>query len=118
MYPVRRQISLHAARLRRERTDVEHIIWLAVRNRRLGGFKFREQHTIGDYYVVDFVCIEAMLVVEIDGSQHDPVSDAPRTAFLESKGYRVMRFWNSAVIENREGVLETILAALIVRTLR
>ena len=100
----------------RERTDVEQIIWLAVRNRRLGGFKFREQHTIGDHNVVDFACREAMLVVELDGGQHDPIVDAPRTAFLEAKGYRVLRFWNNDVIENREGVLETILSVLQVRT--
>ena len=116
MYPVRRQISRHAARLRRERTDVEQIIWLAVRNRRLGGFKFREQHTIGDHYVVDFACLEAMLVVELDGGQHNPTVDAPRTAFLEEQGYRVLRFWNNDVIENREGVLQTILSVLQVRT--
>ncbi|MES3154175.1 endonuclease domain-containing protein [Sphingomonas faeni] len=116
MYPVRRQISRHAARLRRERTDVEQIIWLAVRNRRLGGFKFREQHTIGDHYVADFTCLEAMLIVELDGSQHDPKIDAPRTAFLEAKGYQVLRFWNNDIIENRDGVLETIIAAFLART--
>ncbi|TXC71444.1 endonuclease domain-containing protein [Sphingomonas ginsenosidivorax] len=116
MYPVRRQVSRHAARLRRERTDVEQIIWLAVRSRRLGGFKFREQHTIADQYVADFACLEARLVVELDGGHHDPTIDAPRTAVLEARGYRVMRFWNSEVIENRVGVLETILAALLERT--
>ncbi|TPG10896.1 endonuclease domain-containing protein [Sphingomonas oligophenolica] len=116
MYPVRRQISRHAARLMRERTDVEQIIWLAVRNRRLGGFKFRRQHTIGQHYVVDFACIEAMLVVELDGGQHNPTIDAPRTAFLEAKGYRVLRLWNNDGIDNREGVLETILSALLART--
>ncbi len=116
MYPVRRRISRHAARLSRERTDVEQIIWLAVRNRRLGGFKFREQHPIGDRHVADFACIEAMLVVELDGGQHDPRTDAPRTAFLEAKRYRVLRFWNSEIIENQEGVLEIILVALLART--
>ena len=116
MHPVRRQISRHAARLRRERTDVEQIIWLAVRNRRLAGFKFRSQHTIGSRYIADFVCIEARLIVELDGSQHSVDPDAVRTAFLEGQGYRVLRFWNSDVIENRDGVLETILAVLLERT--
>ncbi|WP_174286177.1 endonuclease domain-containing protein [Sphingomonas bacterium] len=118
MYPVHRQISRHAGRLRRERTDVEQIIWLAVRNRRLGGFKFREQHTIGSRYVADFVCIAARLIVELDGSQHTADADAARTAFLEGQGYRVIRFWNSEVIENRDGVLETILAILVEQTKR
>lgn len=95
---------------------MEQIIWLAVRNRRLGGFKFRQQHTIGDHYVADFACIEAKLVVELDGGQHDPTIDAPRTAVLEARGYCVLRFWNNEVIENRDGVLETILAAILVRT--
>ena len=63
MYPVRRQISRHAARLRRERTDVEQIIWLAVRNRRLGGFKFRRQHSIANRYIADFICIDARVIV-------------------------------------------------------
>lgn len=118
MYPVRRQISRHAARLRRERTDVEQIIWLAVRNRRLGGFKIRQQHSIAGRYVADFVCIDAKVIVELDGSQHTPEADARRTTFLEGLGYRVLRFWNSDVIENRDGVLETILAALLERTAR
>ena len=118
MYPVRRSDQpSRRHRRRRERTDVEQIVWLAVRNRRLGGFKFREQHTIGDHYIVDFACLEAMLVVEVDGGQHDPIVDAPRTAFLEAKGYRlVLRFWNNDVIENREDVLETILSVLQVQT--
>lgn len=118
MYPVRCQINRHAARLRRERTDVEQIIWLAVRNRRLGGFKVRQQHSIAGRYVADFVCIEAKLIVELDGSQHTPEADAVRTTFLEELGYRVLRFWNSDVIENRDGLLETILAALLERTAR
>jgi len=111
MPPVRRQISPHAARLRREQTDVEQRFWLAVRNRRLAGAKFRRQATIGSY-VVDFLCVEAMLIVELDGGQHDEAVDAARTRFLESRGYRVLRFWNNQVVENFEGVLETVAEAL------
>jgi very-short-patch-repair endonuclease len=114
MYPVRRQISPYAARLRRDRTDVEQIIWQALRNRQCAGFKFRFQATIGPY-VVDFLCVEAMLVVEIDGGQHEPDRDAERTAFLSERGYRVIRFWNSDVVENRGGVLESIRLASIAR---
>jgi len=108
---VRRQISPHAARLRREQTDVEQLFWLAVRNRRLAGAKFRRQATIGSY-VVDFLCIEALLIVELDGGQHDEAIDAKRTSFLEAHGYRILRFWNNEVVENFEGVLQVVAAAL------
>lgn len=109
--PVRRQISPHAARLRREKTDAEQRFWLAVRDRRLGGFKFRQQHSFYPY-VADFCCVQARLVVEIDGGQHTPANDARRTAFINESGYRVLRFWNNDVIENLDGVLQTVLNAL------
>jgi len=114
MYPVRRQINPYAAQLRRDRTDAENLVWQALRNRQCDGFKFRFQASIGRY-VVDFLCVEAMLIVEIDGSQHTVEGDAERTAFLESRGYRVIRFWNSDVIANLDGVLEAIRRALIAR---
>ena len=98
MHPVRRQISPHAARLRRAQTDVEQKLWLTVRNRRLDGAKFRREATIGRY-IVDFLCVEAMLVVELDGGQHSEEADAERTRFLEAQGYRVLRFWNNDVVE-------------------
>ena len=115
MAPVRRQISKYAAPLRRDATDVEKLIWSSLRNRQLGGYKFRRQWTIGSY-VVDFACVEAMLIVELDGGQHSEEGDAARTRFLESRGYRVLRFWNGDVIDFREGVLETILLALAAHT--
>lgn len=105
--PVRRQISPHAAKLRQEATDVERHLWSALRNRQLGGYEFRRQATIGPF-IADFLCIEAMLIVELDGSQHSEVADAGRTRFLEERGYRVLRFWNNEVIENLDGVLQTI----------
>jgi len=108
---VRRQISPHASRLRRDQTDVERMLWEALRNRQLGGFKFRRQATIGAY-VVDFLCLEHKLVVELDGGQHGPTADAQRTAFLQASGHRVIRFWNHDVIESREAVLVSILASL------
>lgn len=114
MYPVRRQISPYAARLRRDRTDAENIVWQALRNRQCDGFKFRFQTSIGPY-VVDFLCIEAILIVEIDGSQHSISGDATRSAFLEARGHRVMRFWNGDVMTNLDGVLEAIRLALINR---
>ena len=112
MAVVHRQISPHATRLRRDMTDVERKLWSAVRDRRLGGFKFRRQATIGPF-IVDFLCVEALLIVELDGGQHNEQADAARTTFLEARGYRVVRFWNSDVIENFNGVLETILSALV-----
>jgi very-short-patch-repair endonuclease len=111
MYPVRRQISPHASRLRKEQTDVERALWLKVRDRRLDGFKFRRQATVGPY-VADFLCVEAMLIVELDGGQHNEETDARRTAFLKESGYRVLRFWNSDVADNMDGVLMTVLEAL------
>ena len=115
MYPVRRQISPHAAHLRRERTDAEDRFWQAVRNRQLGGFKFRFQHSIRPY-ITDFVCIQAMLIVEIDGGQHDEERDAERTRFLESCGFEVLRFWSNEVLTNLDGVASTVLLALLRRT--
>ncbi|OQW48056.1 MAG: DNA methylase [Proteobacteria bacterium SG_bin6] len=101
----------HARRLRRDATDVEQRFWLAVRDRRLGGFKFRRQVTIGPF-VADFACIERRLIVELDGGQHDQEADAARTAYLEGLGWRVRRFWNNEVVENFEGVLQVVLAEL------
>lgn len=92
-------------------TDVERKLWYGLRERRLDGFKFRRQATIGRF-VVDFLCIEARLVVELDGGQHEETRDAPRTAFIEAQGYRVMRFWNNELIESFEGVLDIIRSAL------
>jgi len=107
MYPVRRQISPYASRMRRDQINVEQRLWLAVRDRRLDGAKFRRQATIGSY-VVDFLCVEAMLIIELDGGQHPDEADAERTRFLEARGYRVLRFWTNEVVGNFEGVLLTI----------
>ncbi|WP_343520178.1 endonuclease domain-containing protein [Sphingomonas sp.] len=111
MPPVRRQISPHAAKLRRDRTDAEDRFWQAVRNRQLDGFKFRFQHSLWPY-VADFACLEAMLIVELDGGQHSETKDARRTAFLEAKGFHVLRFWNHEVLDNLDGVLAVVAAAL------
>ncbi len=99
-----------ARELRRRSTEAEKRLWHALRRRELGGLKSRRQQPI-DRYVVDFVCFEARLIIEVDGGQHGPEVDAPRTANLERRGYRVLRFWNNEVMENLEGVLQTIGAA-------
>jgi very-short-patch-repair endonuclease len=111
MYPVRRQINSSAARLRLYRTDAEDQLWQALRNRRLNGYKFRFQHSLGPF-VVDFACLDANLIIEVDGGQHNDEIDAQRTAFLEAKGFRILRFWNHDVLTNRDGVLVVIQAAL------
>ena len=109
MPAVRRQISRHATQLRRERTEAENRVWQRLRNRQIGGLKWRFQHSVGGR-VADFACLEAMLIVEIDGSQHDEQDDRARTVGLEAHGFAIIRFWNSEVFENLDGVLEVILA--------
>ena len=102
-----------AHELRAASTDVEHKLWSVLRNRQLAGAKFRRQLPI-DRYFADFACVEARLVVELDGSQHMEAQayDAERTRALEAAGWFVMRFWNNDVIDNIEGVAEAILAQL------
>ncbi|WP_428682006.1 endonuclease domain-containing protein [Sphingopyxis sp.] len=107
------QLTLARAKsLRHALTDQEKKLWGALRDRRLGGFKFRKQQPIGPF-IADFVCQEQRLIVEVDGSQHaDSESDAARDTFLNGKGYRVLRVWNNEVTGNLSGVLTAILAAL------
>ena len=111
MPPVRRQISRHAAPLRRTMSDAERALWFALRNRRLAGHKFRRQTTIGPY-IADFACLERRLVVEADGGQHDEDADAARTRYLKAQGFRIIRFWNNDILQNLDGVLEVLLTAL------
>ena len=101
-----------AQRLRREMTDAERNLWSVLRNRQLSGAKFRRQQPIGPF-IADFVCQELRLVIEADGGQHaDNIRDKRRTAFLEGKGYRVLRFWNNEILGNLDGVAQVIAAAL------
>ena len=114
-WQVPREARAHARSLRRDMTNAERIIWYGVRAHRLNGAAFRRQTPIGPF-IVDFVSHAAKLVIEIDGGQHfEPAyeaRDARRDAFLRSKGYRVLRFNNHDVMRNRDGVLETIAAAI------
>ena len=103
--------TTYAKRLRQDSTDAERRLWSALRNHRLNGLKFKRQQPI-DRYIVDFVCFEHRLVVEVDGGQHGPQVDAVRTAHLEASGFRVLRFWNPEVLTRLEDVLATILAAV------
>lgn len=102
-----------ARRLRREATDAERILWRALRAAALG-VTFRRQHVIGAY-IVDFACVEARLVIEIDGGQHGGEEDAARDNALHAGGWRVLRYWNNEVSENLDGVLADITRALKAR---
>ena len=102
-------VRRRAKELRKQATPAEKILWEQLRNRRLKGLKFRRQHPLGTY-IVDFYCPAQRLVVEIDGDIHryQEAEDQARDDFLEEMGFRVIRFWNSEVEENLEGVLEII----------
>ncbi|WP_097459938.1 endonuclease domain-containing protein [Mangrovitalea sediminis] len=101
-----------AKQLRQNMTDAEHRLWRHLRDRRLDGHKFRRQRPIGPY-IVDFVNIEARLVVEADGGQHNSdANDQERDHWLQQRGYRIMRFWNNEILQNTEEVLAAILQAL------
>src|ERR1700683_396750 len=105
--------SKTAKRLRRNQTNAERILWFRLRDRRLGGWKFRRQFLI-DRFVVDFFCADAHLIVELDGGQHAIRSEADveRTKILEAMGYLVLRYWNNDVMQNIDGVVEDIAAVL------
>jgi len=97
-----------ARRLRRDMTDAERRLWHHLRRRQLLGSRFRRQFPIGPY-IVDFACLEAKLVIEVDGSQHfDATGDVTRTDCLHERGYRVLRFWNNDVLVRTQQVLAVI----------
>jgi very-short-patch-repair endonuclease len=112
------QLRSKARELRRNSTDAERILWSELRDRRLNGIGFRRQVPIKNY-IADFACHAAKLVVELDGGQHfsdqSERADAARSAVIEARGFRVIRFSNLDVMTNRSGVLETIVAAVAER---
>lgn len=103
----------YAKRMRREPTEAEKLFWWEIRDRRLAGLKFKRQYLI-DSYIVDFVCLEHKLIVELDGGQHSEMinNDAKRSAVLQSNGFRVLRVWNAEIFTNMEGVIDAVLAEL------
>lgn len=107
--------TVYARRLRGSQTIAEGLVWQQLRGKRLEGIKFRRQQTIGNY-IVDFVSYNKKLVIEIDGGQHndekDILYDNKRTKYLQSMGYVVLRFWNTDVTNNIQGVFEKILSVL------
>jgi len=94
-------------------TEAERRLWSTLRLQQLRGFKFRRQHLLGNY-VVDFVCMSARLVIEVDGGQHADAAaaDEQRSRFLMNAGFRVLRFWNNEVLAQTEAVLMRIAEAL------
>jgi very-short-patch-repair endonuclease len=100
----------NARTLRRSSTDAERLLWKHLRMRQLGAYKFRRQHPIGTY-IVDFVCLEKMLIVELDGGQHTEQMeyDKKRSKWLRECGYRVLRYWNHEVLKTPDVVMAKIL---------
>jgi len=98
-----------ARKLRKNMTDAERTLWRALRHRQIKGYKFRRQQPIGPY-IVDFICCGMKIIIEVDGGQHaeNAAKDQKRTAWLEEKGYRVLRFWNNEVLGDIEAVCERI----------
>jgi very-short-patch-repair endonuclease len=106
-----KQPSRRARELRTNATDTERAPWRVLRDRQLG-CRFRRQFVITPY-IVDFACPEAWLVIEVDGGQHaEPGDHDRRDRFLEQKGWRILRFWNNEIMENRDGVLQRIVEVL------
>ena len=110
-----RSKQVFAKQLRRNMTDVEKKLWAALRGRRFEQYKFRRQVPVGKY-IVDFVCLERRLIIELDGSQHEgSSSDATRDAWLKTQGFRILRFWNININQALDGTLLAILDALKAR---
>lgn len=103
----------NAKRLRKDMPSAERKLWARIRNKQLGAFRFRRQHTIGPY-IAEFACTETRIVIELDGDSHafdEGARDIKRDAFIEGEGWTVLRFWNNEVYGNIDVVLETILDA-------
>ena len=102
-----------ARKLRSQSTDAERLLWSKLRSRQVDGWKFRRQVPLGRY-IVDFLCEDARLIVELDGGQHSEALayDANRTEWLNEKGYRLVRFWNNEALNNMVGVLQSLTLTL------
>lgn len=102
-------MNSNAGKLRKNPTEAEQRLWRHIRNRQLLGCKFRRQAPIGNY-IVDFVCFEKKLIIELDGGQHKEQRhyDQARSEWLNSQGFEVIRFWNNDIFKNLEGVKEVV----------
>jgi very-short-patch-repair endonuclease len=108
-----RRIRALARELRNNPTDAERLLWNQLRLWQLDGHKFRRQQPLGPY-IVDFVCLEKRVVVEVDGGQHaqDASLDAKRDRWLRDEGFVVLRFWNNDVLKNIDSVKEEVYKTL------
>ena len=104
-----------ARALRHNMTGAEKRLWSSLRGKQLEGFRFRRQHPLGPY-IVDFICHEKKLVIEVDGGHHgegdQAVHDAARNTWIRSRGYRIIRFWNVDVLKNPDEVVRHIYCLL------
>ncbi len=102
-----------AKNLRERSTDAEKVLWQYLRAKRFAGLKFKRQQPIGNY-IVDFVCFEKKLIIELDGGQHaqpaEKQKDSQRDLWFEEQGYKVLRFWDNELFADIESVLEVIWA--------
>ena len=106
------RLRARARELRNNPTDAERLLWSHLRFWQLDGYKFRRQQPLGSY-IVDFVCLEKRLAVEVDGGQHSQAVDAERDNWLRDQGFVLLRFWNNEVLKNIDGVREVILRNLL-----
>ena len=106
---MRSELTNMARNLRKRSTDAENLLWRHLRSRSLEGLKFRRQQPIGNY-IVDFVCFEKRVIIEVDGGQHavEKEKDSKRDGWLNEQGFKVLRLWNNEVLRNTSGVLEVI----------
>ena len=103
-----------ARQLRRGMTDAERHLWQHLRLRQVDGHRFRRQHPVGPY-IVDFICIERRVVIEVDGGQHAHApTDLGRSSYLQARGLKVLRFWNNDVLGNIEGVIDALRGTLAI----
>ncbi|WAR44706.1 endonuclease domain-containing protein [Methylomonas rapida] len=107
-------LTSNARNLRKNQTDAERLLWRHLRDRQLCGQKFRRQFPV-EPFIVDFVCLEVKLIVELDGGQHAEQLeyDQCRTEQLQKRGFKIIRFWNNEVLQNTTGVLEAIRMAIL-----
>jgi very-short-patch-repair endonuclease len=102
----------NARQLRKNMTDAERALWRLLRYRQINKLRFRRQVPI-DHYIADFACLEARLTIEADGGQHsESPSDVTRDAYLQSRGFHVLRFWNNDILTNPDGVHRVIIETL------
>ncbi|HEX5429892.1 MAG TPA: endonuclease domain-containing protein [Patescibacteria group bacterium] len=116
MRAIPKQLLLHSKSQRKAHNPWEYRLWYHLRGKGFNGYKFKRQVRIGEY-IVDFSCNKQKLVIELDGGTHNKsgvkINDEAKENYLQKEGYRVLRFWNSEVMDNINGVLSEIQDALL-----